>query len=81
VCLLQVRQNTEMESHEEKLHKMIIQVGWLSAEALLLVVAVLPPLRLLPFVCVFGPPSDETILAKALHRGCSCSLSGPAFAH
>jgi hypothetical protein len=24
---VQVRQNTEMESHEEKLHKMIIQVG------------------------------------------------------
>lgn len=29
---MQVRQNTEMESHEEKLHKMIIQVGgcWLA---------------------------------------------------
>lgn len=30
-ALLQVRQNTEMESHEEKLHKMIIQVGWAAA--------------------------------------------------
>jgi len=27
VTVSQIKQNTEMESHEEKLHKMIIQVG------------------------------------------------------
>ena len=27
ISVMQVRQNCEMESHEEKLHKMIIQVG------------------------------------------------------
>jgi hypothetical protein len=30
---LQIRQNTEMESHEEKLHKMIVQARWLRLAA------------------------------------------------
>jgi hypothetical protein len=38
ITIMQVRQNCEMESHEEKLHKMIVEVGgrvWRSKQRLL----------------------------------------------